>query len=392
VRGASDRGGSIEGLRESNLARVVDVLRIAGSATRGDLATLTGLSRATISSLVADLQERGLVAERTPDARREPGARGRPPTFVRLTPSVGIAVALDFGHTDLRIAIGDLSSEVLVDRHVGLDVDALADDALRVAALLVDEALAETSFSKADVVGAVAGLPGPINTRTGFPGSREILPSWSGRDLAAQLAHHLGLPVQVDNDANLGAIGEHALGAGRGVDDLIYVKASAGIGAGIILGGRVHRGATGTAGEIGHVWTREDGEVCRCGNRGCLETVASAPALLAAVRPLRGNGFSLDDMLALARAGDPATSRVLMDAGRAIGRALGNLCNSLNPAAIVVGGELSAAGPALLDGVREAVDRYAQPGAAAAVRVVAGQLGERAGVLGALTSATAGMA
>jgi predicted NBD/HSP70 family sugar kinase len=379
-------GGSLESLRDANRERVIDALRTAGTATRGDLAEVTGLSRATISSLITDLQERGMIAELAGQGERSNGTRGRRPNAVRLTPSLGIAVALDFGHNDLHLAIGDLSSTVLVERHVWLDLDGLADDALHVARLLVDEALAETSFTRADVVGAVAGIPGPINAMTGYSGSRAILPAWADRDLPALLSERLALRVRVDNDANLGAIGEHAHGAGRGVDDLIYVKASAGIGAGLILGGRLHRGATGTAGEIGHVWTRGDGDVCRCGNRGCLETVASAPALLTALRSVHGPDLSLADMLALARRGDPAISRVLMDAGRAIGRAVGNLCNSINPAAIVVGGELSEAGPALLAGIREAVDFYAEPGVAAAIRVVAGGLGARAGVLGALSS------
>ena len=152
-----------------------------------------------------------------------------------------------------------------------------------------------------------------------------------------------------------------------------------------MLGGRLHHGATGIAGEIGHVQVRGDGAVCRCGNRGCLETVASGPALLNVLRPAHGEGLTLAGMLELAAAGDLGTQRVINDAGRAIGQALGDLCNSLNPSMIVVGGDVSAAGAPLLDGIRETVDRYAQPGAAAAVTVTRGVLGERAEVLGALT-------
>jgi predicted NBD/HSP70 family sugar kinase len=129
---------------------------------------------------------------------------------------------------------------------------------------------------------------------------------------------------------------------------------------------------------------RPDGAVCRCGNRGCLETVASASALLSTLRPVH-EGLELPGLLALAAAGDPGTLRVLSDAGRAVGHAVGDLCNSLNPAAIVVGGDLSAAGPSLLEGIRESVDRHAQPGAAEAVHVMRGVLGDRAEVLGALT-------
>jgi predicted NBD/HSP70 family sugar kinase len=250
---------------------------------------------------------------------------------------------------------------------------------------MVADVLGEAGRAIDRVVGAGMGLPGPIDRRTGRVGSSVILPAWSGLDAAEQLSRRLGVPVDVDNDANLGALAEYTLGAARGLDDVIYVKVSSGIGAGIILGGRLHRGVTGNAGEIGHVEVRPDGVVCRCGNRGCLETVASGTALLGVLRPVHGDGLTLAGMLELAAAGDPGTLRVIHDAGRAIGHALGDLCNSLNPAAIVVGGDLSAAGTPLLDGIREAVDRHAQPGAAEAVSVMRSVLGERAEVLGALT-------
>jgi predicted NBD/HSP70 family sugar kinase len=256
---------------------------------------------------------------------------------------------------------------------------------LDLAATMVAEVLEESGLGIERVVAAGMGLPGPIDRRTGRVGSSVILPAWSGLDAAEQLSRRLGVPVDVDNDANLGALAEFTFGAARGLGDVIYVKVSSGIGAGIILGGRLHRGVTGNAGEIGHVEVRPDGVVCRCGNRGCLETVASGTALLGALRPVHGDGLTLAGMLDLAAAGDPGTLRVIHDAGRAIGHALGDLCNSLNPAAIVVGGDLSAAGTPLLDGIREAVDRHAQPGAAEAVSVMRSVLGERAEVLGALT-------
>ena len=178
---------------------------------------------------------------------------------------------------------------------------------------------------------------------------------------------------------------ESSLGAGKGIGDVVYVKVSSGIGAGLVLGGRLHHGDVGQRGEIGHVQVREDGAVCRCGNRGCLETIAAVPAVLAALRPAHGDRLDLAGVLSLARRGDTATLRVVKDAGRVIGRALGDLCNVVNPGAIVVGGDLGAAGAPLLDGIRETVDRYAQPEAASAVRVLRSSLGARAEVLGALT-------
>jgi predicted NBD/HSP70 family sugar kinase len=159
---------------------------------------------------------------------------------------------------------------------------------------------------------------------------------------------------------------------------------SAGVGAGLVLGGRLYHGATGIAGELGHVQVRPDGTVCRCGSRGCLETVASTGALLSLLRPTHGPDLTLPAMLELVANGDLPARRVVNDAGRAVGRALADLCNYLNPAAIVVGGDLSLAGDALLDGVREEIERYALPGAAQAAAVKAGVLGERAEVLGAM--------
>ena len=159
---------------------------------------------------------------------------------------------------------------------------------------------------------------------------------------------------------------------------------SSGLGAGLVLDGRLYHGATGIAGELGHVQVRPEGAVCRCGSRGCLETVASTGALLSLLRPTHGPGLTQRAMLDLVAAGDLAARRVINDAGRAVGRAVADLCNFLNPAAIIVGGDLSVAGDALLDGVREEIDRYSLPGAAAAVEVKAGILGERAEVLGAL--------
>jgi predicted NBD/HSP70 family sugar kinase len=162
------------------------------------------------------------------------------------------------------------------------------------------------------------------------------------------------------------------------------VKVASGIGAGVVVGGGLHHGASGIAGELGHVHVESNGRVCRCGNRGCLETVAAGPALLALLREPHGEELTIGDVLDLARSGDLGTRRVLADAGRAIGAALADACNILNPELVVFGGELAAAGEPLLEGVREALGRYALPAAVAATRVTEGVLGDRAGVLGAL--------
>jgi predicted NBD/HSP70 family sugar kinase len=187
--------------------------------------------------------------------------------------------------------------------------------------------------------------------------------------------------VEIDNDANLGALGEVLFGAARGLRNVVYVKVSSGIGAGLVLAGRLYRGSAGKAGELGHVQARPHGAVCRCGNRGCLETVASTPALVDLLRRSHGPGFAFGDLLGLLAAGDPGATRVVEDAGHAIGRVLGDLCDLLDPEAIVVGGELAASGEPFLEAMRAEIGDRLLP---RAVDVRPGLLGERAEVLGAL--------
>ena len=236
------------------------------------------------------------------------------------------------------------------------------------------------------MIGAGLGLPGPVDQADGVIGSSAILPGWVGVAAAEELRRRLEVPVVVDNDANLGALAEFRHGAGRGASDLVYVKVASGIGAGLILGGRLYRGWGGMAGELGHVLVEPEGALCRCGNRGCLETTASTPALLEVLRRSHGD-LTVAEMLALARDGDLGCRRVIADAGRSVGQAAAFVFNVLNPQRLVVGGDLAAAGDLLLDGVRSSVRLAALPAAAEAARVVAGVLGERAQVLGALALA-----
>jgi predicted NBD/HSP70 family sugar kinase/biotin operon repressor len=370
-------------LRERNRLLVVDALRRLGLASRSDLARLTGLSRTTVGSLVAGLQEQGLVVDHEVNGERQPG-RGRPPVLLRLDPAAGVAVGIYFDHDEVRVALADLSSTVLAEDRSEIDVDNAAADSIDLAVRMLRALQERAGVDSSQIVGAGVGLPGPIDRRTGKIGSAIILPGWVGLHAQRELSQRLGLHVEVDNDANLGALAEASFGAGRGLKDIFYVMLSSGIGAGLVLDGRVHRGATGLAGEIGHVQVRPDGAVCRCGNRGCLETIAGESALAALLRPRLGRDVSVRDVLDLVAAGDLGAARVVNDAGRAIGRVLADLCNALNPEAIIVGGELSQVGEPLLSGIRESIDRHALPAAAAGVRVLLGELGDRAEVVGAL--------
>jgi predicted NBD/HSP70 family sugar kinase len=215
-------------------------------------------------------------------------------------------------------------------------------------------------------------------------GSSSILPGWVGVRAAEELESRLGLAVSVDNDANLGALAELHWGAAADHRNVVYLKVSTGIGAGLIIEGSLFLGTGGMAGEIGHAIVDEQGAVCRCGKRGCLETLAGASALVELLEPRLGRVISTRELLELAASGDSGARRVIADAGRHIGGTLATLCDLFNPELIVVGGELSAAGDLLIDPMREQVDRNAIPATARDVEIVAGVLGARAELLGAL--------
>jgi len=379
--------GSLESLRAHNRRRVIDALRQQGTASRAELARLTGLSRSTVSSLVAELQDSGLVIE---TARTGGGGgshqqgQGRPPVLLTLDRRAGAVVGLDFGHDDVHVAIADLSRTVLAERVIQIDVDHAGLGALDAAAALVQDALDEAGIPRERVLAAAMGLSGPVDHVNDLVLRSAILPSWGDIRPGAEMSRRLGVPVFVENDANLGALAEVTMGAATGTKHAIYVMIAAGIGAGIIVGGQVLHGAGGTAGELGHVLVDDNGPICRCGNRGCLETLVAGPAIVDLLKRTHGPDLTLDGVMALVHADEPGALRAIEDAGRAVGRVLAGLVNVLNPEAIVVGGELSAAGEALLAPVRTAIARHAIRPAADDVRVVASALGDRAEVLGAL--------
>ena len=377
--------GSLESLRERNRRELLDALRRKGSASRADLARLTGLSRSTVSTLVSELQASGLVVdhEATGDARAP--QQGRPPTLLTLDRSAGLVIGIDFGHDQVHVAIADLSRTILAERTQPLDVDNSAASALDVAVELADEVIGAAGVDSDRILGAGVGLSGPIDVAAGTVHTGKILPGWAGVRPADELAARLGVHVHLDNDANLGALAEVTLGAGIGACDAMYVMVGGGVGAGLIIGGELYRGAGGTAGELGHVLVDESGPICRCGNRGCLEMMAGGRAIIALLRSSHGDGeLTLDEVMALVADGDSGARRAIADAGRILGRSVAAVVNTFNPELVIVGGAVSAAGDVLLDPLQEAVHRYAIPSAAADVRITRGVLGDRAEVLGAL--------
>ncbi|MFP3987318.1 ROK family transcriptional regulator [Streptomyces sp. E11-3] len=377
--------GSQSSLHRANLERVVRAVRMAGSLTQAEIARTTGLSAATVSNIVRELKDGGTV-EVTPTS-----AGGRRARSVSLSGDAGLVVGVDFGHTHLRVAIGNLAHQVLAEEAEPLDVDASAAQGLDRAQELVNRLIDGSGSDRSKIAGVGLGVPGPIDVESGTLGSTAILPGWSGTNPAEELKARLGVPVYVDNDANLGALGELVWGGGRGVKDLAYIKVASGVGAGLVINGRIYRGPGGTAGEIGHITLDESGPVCRCGNRGCLETFTAARYVLPLLEPSHGPGLTMEKVVRLAREGDPGCRRVIADVGRHIGSGVANLCNLLNPSCVVLGGDLAESGELVLGPIRESVSRYAIPSAARQLSVLPGSLGGRAEVLGALALALSEM-
>jgi predicted NBD/HSP70 family sugar kinase len=378
----------LESLRSRNRARALAVLARRGAASQADIVRETGLSRTTVSSLVAELLADGLVVERADSERQSPSpSGGRPATLLSLDPASGGFVGIDFGREVVRVAVADRAGDVLVEaRSDRLEVAHEADRALAIAETMVSEVLAEADLPADRVISAGVAVSAPV--RLDAPGfaSGVIFPSWAEINVTEFLSEHLDVPVHLGNDANLGALAEVTFGAGRGRRNLFYVMLSEGIGGGVIVDGRIYLGRVGAAGELGHIVVDPDGQVCRCGNRGCLATVAGGAALTAALRQIHGPEMTLDELIALAHGGDPGAGRLIADAGRAVGRVLASTCGVLDPELVIIGGELAPAGRPLLESITASLERWISP-ASGHYPVALGELGAKAEVLGAIALA-----
>ncbi|MEO6957989.1 MAG: ROK family transcriptional regulator [Antricoccus sp.] len=379
-QGAQSAPGSQSSLREANRLRVIDALHDNGALTQVEIAQSTGLSPATVSNVVKEL-DAGRAVGLSPSVRN-----GRRAVLVSLMTPDGLLAGITFGDRDVRIAIGTSVEDVVGRQRLPLPANHSADEGLqRASRLLVD--LVERAGKSMDQIAAIAlGLPAPIDSVTGQVGSEGILPGWRGVDVATEMRSLTSAPVVLDNTANLAALGELKVGRLQGVQNALFIKASYGVGAGLILNGSLFRGSAGTAGEIGHVTIDENGPICRCGNRGCLDTYVGSAAILAAVAHSHGP-MTLRDVINLAADGDLGCRRVFEDCGRHLGVAVAGVVNLINPEVVMLGGQLRKVGDILLGPMRESIDRRAIPSAAASVTLVQSALGEEADVLGALVTA-----
>lgn len=350
---------------------------MSGPSTQAELARQTGLSTATVSNIVKIMQDSGL-------ASTEPiTSSGRRALNVRLNSNGAVAVGIDFGRRHLRVVLASLSYHVIAEESVLLPLGHQSEEGIRAAVSLLEKLLGDSGVERSAVVGAGVGIPGPIDRRTGTVAQGAILPEWVGINILRHLEDTLKMPVFVDNDANLGAWSEVTWGPHSGVSNLMFLKIGSGIGAGLILSGAPYYGHVGITGEIGHATIHEQGLVCRCGNRGCLETIASTTTMIELLSRGEDRPLSPADIVRKALARDSATLRVLDDAGLAVGRALGNVANLINPEVIVVGGPLAGLGNLLLDPIRRGLIRHAVPVIGETTTLTMSSLGDRAEALGA---------
>ncbi|MGH9134952.1 MAG: ROK family protein [Ilumatobacteraceae bacterium] len=358
---------------------ILDLVRTGRASTRGDLAALTGLARSTIAQRVDALLASRLLVPGVGSA----STGGRPPSTLTFNGGAGTVLAGDVGATHSTVAITDLAGAVLAEHTRDIAVAEGPDVVLTWLEGAFDRLLDESGQGRGSLRGIGVGLPGPVEFATGRPVTPPIMPGWNLHPVGQRLAERFGVPTLVDNDVNIMAVGEH-WSHWRAEAFLMFVKIGTGIGCGIVAGGHVHRGADGAAGDIGHIHVPDhDDIVCRCGNVGCLEAIAGGGAMatrLAAMGLPTGTGREVVDQVL---AGQPDAVRLVRQAGQAIGGVLATCVNVLNPAVIVVGGDVARAGEPLLAGIREVVYKRSLPLATGRLRIVPSQLGDEAGITGA---------
>jgi glucokinase-like ROK family protein len=382
---------------EENLDALVTVLnevRAHPARSRADIVRATRLSRAVVSQRVQELMDRGLLE--LGEAGRSTG--GRAPRLLRFRRAAGHVLVADLGATSIDVAITDLGGEVLAQHQEPADIALGPERVLARVEELFNEIVATTPAAPGQLWGIGIGVPGPVEFSTGRTVAPPIMPGWDDFPVRERFASAFEVPVWVDNDVNVMALGELRLGVARGHRTVLFIKLGTGIGAGVVVEGRLHRGAQGSAGDVGHIMVVDDpAVVCRCGKVGCLEALAGGAALArdgtAAARDGRsallaerlGEHGSIEaaDVALAASHGDPLCVELVRRAGHLVGAMLSTAVHLLNPSLIIVGGGVAAAGDPLLAAIREAVYGSSLPLATRELTIQRSALGHRAGVVGA---------
>ncbi len=366
---------------------VFSLIRDGRALTRSDVGRITGLSRTAVAARLGALLGSGLVVEGddSGEGDRGPSTGGRPPSHLRFNRDAGVVLAGAIGRSRTQLGVCDLDGTVLASSDLDQEVGPGPEDLMP---QVVDgfRALLDEVGRTPDAVRAVGlSIPGTVDFARGASLDSPIMSGWDGVELAPflqPLTARTGAPVFVDNDANVMALSERR-GHLERHRDLLFVKASTGIGVGIVSDGQVLRGAWGAAGEIGHTKTSfAEGLPCRCGDTGCVEAVAGGWALVQTARERGHEVEHIRDVVRLAVAGDPDARHLVREAGRRIGEALASAVNLLNPEAVVVGGDLAQAYDTFVAGLRESVYSQASALATRELRIVPVTHGERSGVVG----------
>lgn len=376
------------------LLSVLDLVRSQGVRSRPELARRSGLGRTVITQRVSQLIDSGLLEA----GSLGPSSGGRAPREIRFRSEGGRVLAVEIGATSIGVGLTDLAGTLTDHEQRPWNVADGPDNTLEQAEKMADDLLARQEPTSPPVWGVGVGVPGPVEFAAGKPVAPPIMPGWDGYPVRDRLAARYDVPVWVDNDVNIMALGEFRGGIARGVTNFVFVKIGSGIGAGLISGGQLHRGAKGCAGDVGHVAvTTDTSVVCRCGNIGCLEALAGGWALardaMAAARDGRSpflakrseSGKVLDarDVADAASHGDPVGLELLNSAGLLVGEMLATLVNFYNPALVVIGGGVTASGDLLLAAIRQVVYRRSLPLATRDLRITRSPLDDHAGLMGA---------
>jgi glucokinase-like ROK family protein len=378
---------------------LVDLVRRQGEATKTDLVALTEYSRTKISACIGSLLQKGiLVANQSTEY-----SGGRRARSYRLNERLGLVAGVQIGATGVELGIADFSGRILVQQEEDTAVRDGPIISLSRACSQVERLLMENGLEGVPLLGIGMGVPGPVDFAVGTVVSPPIMPGWDRYPIIDTVQQWFpSVSVVVDNDVNIMALGESTMGVAKGVNNLIFVKIGTGIGAGIICEGRIYRGSSGCAGDIGHICVDTEGPVCSCGNKGCLEKVAAGPAIaeraLAAARAgesprllelydtNRGT-LRAEHVGEAAREGDTAALRVVRQSAERIGEVLAALVNFYNPDMIVIGGGVSNLGDLLLSSIRQAILGRSLPLATRNLQIVFSSIGGQAGTFGGISLA-----
>ncbi len=384
-------------VKNLNKLAVLDLIRFSpGGISRAGLADRLGISRAAVTAIVKDLLEQELILE---GRLRNEGA-GRPPIMLQMNPQRGYVLGIDMGATHLRLTLADLGARVLQEEEHPFDIARGPAASLESLNTRIADLLARTGLEASALTAIGIGVPGPVRSEEGMVLAPPIMPGWDRYPIRESLAEVWQRPVVLNNDAELGALGEWAYGAGRDFKNVAFIKIGTGIGAGLILDNRIYQGANGSAGEIGHITVEENGPQCQCGNYGCLEALAGGRAIAEQARSLVARGLAtqlahlspLEDLTAqdvaiAARKGDLAAQRIFNRAGKYIGIGIASLVNLFNPEIVIVGGGVAQVGDMLMEPIRQTVRQRALTASTRNLRLSTALLGRRSASMGAVVQA-----